>query len=76
MLAKAQLVHGEYYSGKCRNTSIARWNAEAGCFMYWRSKFGMRFLEEIYHPDDDPHYDVFHAVSRVENPSDVIPLSM
>ena len=75
MLAKAQLVHGEYYQGRCRNSSIARWNAETNRFMYWRSKFGMRFLEEIYHPDDDPHYDVFCAVSHVENPSETIPLS-
>jgi hypothetical protein len=49
-IAKADLEHGAYYTGSCRNASVARWDSNKQCFVHWRSKFGDRFLEEIRHP--------------------------
>ena len=51
-IAKSDLIHGAYYSGRCRNASVARWNSTRQCFVHWRSKFGTNFLEDIKHPDD------------------------
>ncbi len=68
-LAKENLQDGLHYRGCCRNTSVARWcrvNEYLTFFVYWRTKFGDRFLEEIAHPDDDPHYDVFYAIEVTE----------
>jgi hypothetical protein len=72
-IAKADLEHGAYYTGRCRNASLARWNAELGCFVHWRTKFGSKFLEEIKHPEDDQHFDVFVVESKTENPIEEIP---
>ncbi len=58
-IAKADLVHGEYYRGRCRNASIARWNAERQRFVHWRTKWSDTFTEEICHPDDEEYFDVF-----------------
>ena len=58
-IAKADLVHGEYYRGRCRNASIARWNAETQRFVHWRTKWHNTFTEEICHPDDEQYFDVF-----------------
>lgn len=59
MIPKSELAHGEYYYGHCRNASVARWNADQGCFIYRRHKFGHVFLEEINHPEDDNGFDLF-----------------
>lgn len=56
-VAKADLVVGGYYFGRCRNADVARWNGR--CFIYWRYKFGEWFLEEIMAPEDEQRYDVF-----------------
>jgi hypothetical protein len=58
-IAKADLVHGEYYRGRCRNAQIARWNAERERFVHWRTKWGQTYTEEICHPEDEQHFDVF-----------------
>jgi hypothetical protein len=73
-IAKAELEHGAYYTGRCRNASLARWNAETQCFVHWRSKFGSRFTEEIKHPEDEQHFDVFVVEAKTENPEHEIPL--
>ena len=65
-IAKADLVHGEYYRGRCRNASIARWNAERQRFVHWRTKWGDTFTEEICHPDDEQHFDVFVVEAHCE----------
>lgn len=57
MLPRAELKAGAYYKGQCRNATVARWTGDR--FVHWRAKFGRRFLEEIFHPDDDNIYDVF-----------------
>lgn len=60
-IPKAELVHGAYYVGRCRNATIARWNAETQQFYHWRTKFGMKFVETIKAPEDDQVFDVFIA---------------
>lgn len=72
-IAKKDLVHGTYYTGRCRNASVARWNGELGKFIHWRHKFGHKFLEEICHPEDEQYYDVFVVEAVCENPEEEIP---
>ena len=71
---KADLKHGAYYEGHCRNAQVARWNAEKTVFVHWRTKFNDTFLEEIRHPDDDKVYDVFRPWGEVDAPEREIPL--
>lgn len=73
MIAKADLVHGAYYSGRCRNATVARWNADRQVFVHWRTKFGQVFTEEIKHPDDEQRYDVFEAEAVIAVPEKEIP---
>jgi len=72
-IEKADLVHGAYYYGRCRNASIARWNAETERFVYWRNKFGQVFVEEICHPEDDKVFDVFVVEKEIDPPVKKIP---
>jgi len=72
-IEKADLVHGAYYYGRCRNASIARWNAETERFVYWRNKFGHVFVEEICHPEDDKVFDVFVVEKEIDPPVKKIP---
>lgn len=58
-IKKEDLKHGHYYAGYCRNATVARWNGKV--FVYWRTKFGSKFLEEINCPEDEIVYDVFIA---------------
>jgi len=74
MLAKEALKIGAYYCGHCRNSSLARWTGDR--FVYWRGKFGMTFLEEIFHPEDDPFYDVFEPYYEVTDIDKEIPLGV
>lgn len=74
MIAKLDLVHGAYYSGHCRNATVARWNAERQVFLHWRTKFGQAFVEEIKHPDDEQRYDVFEPEAMIAAPDQEIPL--
>jgi hypothetical protein len=73
-IPKNQLVHGSYYDGLCRNTSLARWDEENDTFWHWRTKFSERFTETISHPDDDHTYDVFYPLKKVERATTVIPM--
>lgn len=65
-IAKKDLIHGRYYSGSCRNTSEARWDGLSEVFVYWRTKFGSKFLETIKHPEDDLIFDVFVVEKLIE----------
>ena len=71
-IPKKDLIHGAYYKGRCRNSNEARWNAELEKFVHWRTKFGHTFTEEICHPEDDKHFDVF-VVEAVCEPTKEIP---
>ena len=75
-ISKENLEHGAYYSGQCRNASVARWNDETQVFIYWRTKFNNTYLEEIKHPDDDKFFDVFVVEDKIENPEQEIPLEL
>ncbi len=75
-IPKQQLIHGVYYYGSCRNASIARWNAEIGRFIHWRTKFGDTFLEEISAPEDEAQFDVFvtERIVTIEEFKQLIPI--
>lgn len=71
MIPKSDLEHGAYYAGRCRNASIARWNADNERFYHWRHKFGWNYVETIRHYDDKTLFDVFrptHKLDTVETP--------
>ena len=73
VIPKDQLVHGQYYRGRCRNASVARWDADLNMFLHWRQKFGHWFIETIHCPEDENKWDVFIAeepidAQRVEKP--------
>jgi hypothetical protein len=70
IIARAELVHGAYYEGRCRNATVARWNGERGVFIHWRTKWRSTFLESIKDPEDDHVFDVFRAYRRLD-PSEV-----
>ena len=72
-LGKADLEHGKYYAGTCRNASVARWNEEEEVFYHWRTKFGTKFIETIKCPEDEGFFDVFYAFKVIPNPDDPIP---
>ena len=72
VIKKEDLKHGAYYKGRCRNATIARWNAEKEVFSHWRTKFTSTFIETIKCPEDDKVYDVFIAVEEIE-PEEEIP---
>lgn len=74
-IKKEDLIHGAYYYGRCRNAEIARWNADIQKFLYWRTKFGHTFLEEIRCPEDDNRFDVFIAETITNIPDEIIPLN-
>jgi len=75
ILSKDKLVHGGYYKGRCRNATVARWNAEDQCFYHWREKFGRIYIETIKYPTDEqePWWDVFDVVEELCNPKFEIP---
>lgn len=74
-LKKAELEHGAYYRGICRNAEIARWNAEEQQFYHWRTKFGNTYIETIKHYEDEDHFDVFNAFEKIDTPEKEIPLT-
>jgi len=76
ILPKTELVDGAYYVGRCRNATVARWSAVHGVFFHWRVKFGRIFVEEIKHPIDEEHYDVFRAVRVLPEPKFEIPFDV
>ena len=59
-LPKSELVDGVYYRGRCRNATIAVWDAANNLFWYMRCKFGTYFEEDICHPEDDNGFDLFY----------------
>ena len=61
------MLNGRYYKGRCRNATIARWNADENCFYHWREKFGRIYIETIKYPTDvvEPWWDVFDVVEEL-----------
>ena len=66
-IPKEKLKSGAYYEGRCRNTSLARWNGTV--FVYWRYKMGEHFLDEIGCPEDERYHghDVFLASRELKD---------
>jgi len=75
LLPKVALHHGVYYTGRCRNACVARWNARQRCFYHWREKFGRIYIEKIKHPADELKFDVFRALEELPNPRFEIPFN-
>ncbi len=75
ILPKDQLKHGLYYKGRCRNATIARWNAEENVFYHWRKKFDRIYIQTIKYPtdEDEPWWDIFFVVEDLPNPKFEIP---
>ena len=73
LLQKSELKDGAYYLGRCRNATIARWNATEQYFYHWREKFNAIFIETIKHPSDEDHFDVFRPVQELSDPKFEIP---
>ena len=67
ILPKDRLVHGHYYKGRCRNATVARWNAVEQCFYHWREKIDFIYIERICYPTDEgePWWDVFDVVEEL-----------
>lgn len=57
------------YEGFCRNASYALWNGER--FIHLRTKWTATFLEDISHPENEEHYDVFMVQKVAEECDDV-----
>ena len=64
-LSKEELKENQFYAGKCRNSSWAKW--KDGKFHYIRYKFGESFWEEIEHPEDDRGFDVFFPFKEIKD---------
>ena len=73
VLPKSQLQHGHYYIGRCRNASVARWNANQQCFYHWREKFQRIYIKKIKHPIDEQEFDVFRVLAELAEPKFEIP---
>lgn len=68
LMPKKDMEHGAYYKGKCRNASVARWNAEKERFYYTRTKFSFVFTESIKHEEDfplEPGIDCFNPEEKL-----------
>ncbi len=66
-IKKKDLIHGAYYRGYCRNSSIARWNATNNEFYYIRSKFGSNYIESLSGPEDEKSgMDYFMPEEKIE----------
>jgi hypothetical protein len=72
---KDRLVHGTNYKGRCRNATIARWDAEREVFWHWQQMLGRIFLQTIRSPSDEtiPELDVFDVVEELPDPKFEIP---
>lgn len=75
-IPKADLVHGAYYHGRCRNATVARWDHTLGKFRHWRTKFNNTYLEYIKHPEDDLVYDVFLPTCPLEDDEIALPIPL
>jgi hypothetical protein len=74
MIARADLQHGAYYEGRCRNATVARWDGTREKFRHWRTKFSSTYLEYICHPDDNNWADVFVPAALLPDDEFDIPL--
>ena len=57
-IPKKDLIDGQVYIGKHRNTTVARWNAQTEKFEHMRYKFGW-IEDECNHFEDDDGFALF-----------------
>ncbi len=78
ILPREHLRGGAYYKGRCRNATVARWNADEQRFYHWRKKFDRIFIETIKYPTDEtePWWDVFDVVEELSSPRFEIPFDV
>lgn len=67
-IPKKDLIVGEYYYGKCRNSNIAMWDGVQ--FIYLRYKWGSHYNDKINHFEDDNGFDLFVPIKRVKPKDD------
>lgn len=63
-IPKDDLIPNHVYLGSCRNADKACWNGNV--FLYERNKFGLSYIEEINHFQDDDGYDVFVPIKEIK----------
>lgn len=68
LIPKYELVHGQWYSGICRNADKAVWNSASQKFFYRHTKFGSIFWDEVEHPEDDRGHDLFFPTVAINEP--------
>lgn len=51
MIAKPELVEGQYYWGICRNGRVARWSTKLQMFEHNRGQYNR--IEQIPHPENE-----------------------
>lgn len=73
MIPLEQLEDGAYYTGKCRNAVVARWNAKTQRFTYMREKFRFVYTEEIAYWVEGHQFDEFRPYAKLERPPFEIP---
>lgn len=69
-----EMKDGVYYYGKCRNADTARWDAKSQKFYHWRTKFTIRFVESIHHPENEKVFDVFYPFKEIDYSTPEIPI--
>ena len=72
-IPKKDLVDGAYYAGHCRNANVARWNEGEEMFYHWQREMGFDFVERIRHIDDEPKWDAFTPIQKIDDPPKNIP---
>lgn len=65
LIPKKDFIDGAYYSGHCRNASVAKWNATRNKFQYVRTKFTSKFVDEVEAVEDDVGFDLFYPTAKV-----------
>jgi hypothetical protein len=58
-IPKKDLINDQIYIGNHRRCTVARWNRIKNKFEYWRYKFGMWFIDDCNHFEDDDGYALF-----------------
>ena len=60
-IPKKDLIIGEYYLGRNRNTKIAQWNGKE--FVFIRE---MKYIEKCFHFEDDNGFALFTPLKKIK----------
>jgi hypothetical protein len=67
-IPKSHLVENQWYIGKHRCTTVAKWNGTK--FSYIKEEFSFRFFDECNHFEDDDGYSLFVPL-RIADPTEI-----